>query len=74
MSNIMHVFLKSVIKLCLSICVRFFPFLKCRCENTALPMHCDLHMFKFMIMFTSCLTNGEDHGWALDIPEIYDQT
>ncbi len=57
----MHVFLKSVIELCLFICVRFFPFLKSRCENTPLPMHCNLDMFKFMIMFALCFTKGKDH-------------
>ncbi len=35
----MHVFLKSVIELCLLTGVRFFPFLKSRRENTPLPMH-----------------------------------
>jgi len=58
----MHVSLKSVIELCLFICVRFFPFLKSGCENTPLPMHCNLHMFKVMIMFASCFTKGKVHG------------
>jgi hypothetical protein len=55
--------------LCLFIGVISLPLLKSRCKNPPRPIPRDLHMFRFMIMFTLCsLMGNTSYGFTLTKP------
>jgi hypothetical protein len=59
-----NVILSIVIRSLLQYKVKKLSPLKDRCKNLPPPTPCDLHMFRFIIIFVSCFIMGEVHKWG----------